>query len=356
MNNKKIIYALAFIYIFLISSCGEPKNNENSVDESSATFKVDSIFSEFDTKDSFYFFCLANLDKKQSTISEIIKNPVSNISEIDTIMYSDKHYVFDKKPQELLKNYINKYEMLKQNDLDEQTEKKIKELKEKNEFTINAFEKKIGKTGTEKVFKQAVIKNSTWPIGSTIKIKFLDGTKELKEFVKRNCVEWIKDINIKFQFVDTGNAEVRIAFNRNNANYSSIGTEARNIFNQSVPTMELYDLTTNITDEMKRALVLHEFGHCLGLVHEHQLPFSNIQWNVGNVYYYFKKYYNKDTYWVNNNILRQYNERELDFIFPFERNSIMIYPIAPGLANIEVHLPANLTETDKDYIKTLYLK
>ncbi|HEY1067806.1 MAG TPA: M43 family zinc metalloprotease, partial [Pirellulales bacterium] len=32
-------------------------------------------------------------------------------------------------------------------------------------------------------------------------------------------------------------------------------------------------------DEEVRSVVLHEFGHALGLIHEHQNPCSQIKWN-----------------------------------------------------------------------------
>lgn len=33
-----------------------------------------------------------------------------------------------------------------------------------------------------------------------------------------------------------------------------------------------------------RATILHEFGHALGLVHEHQYWWSQLYWNIPEVY------------------------------------------------------------------------
>ena len=38
-------------------------------------------------------------------------------------------------------------------------------------------------------------------------------------------------------------------------------------------------LTPDSDDDELRRVVLHEFGHALGLIHEHQNPEGGIEWN-----------------------------------------------------------------------------
>src|SRR3546814_14969414 len=76
--------------------------------------------------------------------------------------------------------------------------------------------------------------------------------------------------NLEFEFVSSANAQVRIAFNDDGA-WSYVGTDALGIpANQ--PTMNF--------GWLDQGVVQHEFGHMIGMIHEHQNPRDNpIQWN-----------------------------------------------------------------------------
>src|SRR3546814_5272957 len=76
--------------------------------------------------------------------------------------------------------------------------------------------------------------------------------------------------NLEFEFVSSANAQVRIAFNDDGA-WSYVGTDALGIpANQ--PTMNF--------GWLDQGVVQHEFGHMIGMIHEHQNPRDNpIQWD-----------------------------------------------------------------------------
>jgi hypothetical protein len=99
-----------------------------------------------------------------------------------------------------------------------------------------------------------------WPNGSTIRVRFLGGTPAQEAQVKQHVVKWTEGANLQFEFGDAANAQVRIAFNDDGA-WSYIGTDALSI-PAGQPTMNFGWLDEGV--------VLHEFGHMIGMIHEHQ--------------------------------------------------------------------------------------
>ncbi|WP_163398488.1 hypothetical protein [Flavobacterium fluviatile] len=83
-------------------------------------------------------------------------------------------------------------------------------------------------------------------------------------------------------------AAIKIAFKWNGdvASWSNIGNRCYKIA-QNSPSMNFGWFDNNTSDEEFSRVVIHEFGHALGFVHEHQNPTSPIQWNVAEVYNYY---------------------------------------------------------------------
>lgn len=102
-------------------------------------------------------------------------------------------------------------------------------------------------------------------------------------------------------------------------------------------------------------IVLHEFGHALGFIHEHQNPEGNIKWNIPAVY---KHYTSEPYYWkiedINKNILEKYSSNQLNAT-KFDPYSIMVYAIPDNLA-FGISTPSNttLSELDKTHVSKLY--
>ncbi len=114
-----------------------------------------------------------------------------------------------------------------------------------------------------------------WPNGTEFHIRFIGGTAQQRNVVTQFAPHWTQHANLKFIFDDAPNAQIRIAFNGNDGAWSYIGKDALNI-PLDQPTMNL-----GWQDE---GVVLHEFGHAIGMIHEHQNPIANpIQWNKPNV-------------------------------------------------------------------------
>ena len=191
------------------------------------------------------------------------------------------------------------------------------------------------------------VKGSYWNPGDTIRIKFLDGIKEQRDFVKATCVEWLKYANVKFEFIESGDSEIRIRFNANDGAWSYIGTECKSI-PQTEQTMNLGWLDVGV--------VLHEFGHALGLAHEHQNPTKPIRWNEAAV---IKALSGSPNFWdletIRANVLDRIPVSEVDAT-ALDRLSIMEYPIPATwtLDGFSAGDNQNLSDMDKSFIAGLY--
>ena len=103
----------------------------------------------------------------------------------------------------------------------------------------------------------------TWINGSTLHVRFMGGTAQQKKKVQEQAAWWTAHANLQFVFDDAPAAEIRIAFDDNDGAWSYIGTDAKSI-PVNEPTMNLGFLDGGTA--------AHEFGHAIGLAHEHQNP------------------------------------------------------------------------------------
>lgn len=126
--------------------------------------------------------------------------------------------------------------------------------------------------------RAAVLNEARWPIGSVVTVKFLEGDLKLRQRVREVAKKWLKiTSNIEFVFVDAGPAEIRIAFQQGNGSWSYLGRACQEVADEE-PTMNFGWLAPESSDLEVQRVVLHEFGHALGLIHEHQNPKGGIRW------------------------------------------------------------------------------
>jgi serralysin len=208
--------------------------------------------------------------------------------------------------------------------------------------------------------RAALVKKNKWPKGSTINVAFLDGDASVQERIKQAVKEWTsaETANLKIVFLnDSKKADVRISF-MYDGSWSVIGTACRTI-PKDEPSMNYGWLTPASSDEDLRAVVLHEFGHAIGLIHEHQNPGSVIPWNKPNVYRDLSGPPNNwDTATIDANMFDAYSKKETNFT-AVDPTSIMMYPIPEGWVTDPKYaagMNRDLSPQDKKFVQQQYPK
>lgn len=194
-----------------------------------------------------------------------------------------------------------------------------------------------------------------WDNGKTIYIKFLSGSKAMQDKVKSIVKEWERYANLKFEFVTVGASNIRINLDNKGGHNSMVGTLANNV-GEDERTMN-FDTTDFKTFAAMRRTVLHEFGHAIGLLHEHYSPVSGIPWNKEAVYADLKKTQGWDKTMVDVNLFQQYKVSYTNGT-EYDKLSIMHYPVfARWTTNgFSVDWNNDLSEGDKNLIGLLYPK
>ena len=211
---------------------------------------------------------------------------------------------------------------------------------------------------TEGNERAALIKRHMWSTGELIEISFLDGIPSVQERVKQAALRWVGPgmANLRLIFrTDTTNTPIRISF-KEKGSWSMVGTSCRNVADKTRPTMNFGWLTELSTDEQVARVVLHEFGHALGLTHEHMSPAGGIPWDRDQV---IKDLSGPPNNWtlaqIENNMFRQFEKAETNFT-ALDPKSIMMYPIPAKWTTdgFSVDTNRDLSKTDKKFIRKQY--
>jgi Astacin (Peptidase family M12A) len=182
-----------------------------------------------------------------------------------------------------------------------------------------------------------------WMNGTTLRVRFIGGTATAQATAREQALWWTRFANLKFEFGNAPDAEIRIAFDSNDGAWSYVGTDNRGIpLNQ--PTMNLGFLDGGTAG--------HEFGHAIGLAHEHQNPAGGIEWNETKV---IKDLSGPPNNWdeatIRHNVLRKYGVDQIKGT-AFDKDSIMLY-FFPGTwvkSGVGTYANEALSAVDKAYI------
>ncbi len=178
--------------------------------------------------------------------------------------------------------------------------------------------------------RAAVERLKLWENGRTLKVRFLDGLPAVQAKVQAIAKEWESLANLTLEFVTTGTAQIRISFAEQGFSWSTVGTDALTVASTK-PTMNYGWLEPDTSLREYQRVVRHEFGHALGMIHEHQNPAAQgqIPWDKPKVYaYYAQQGWDKDD--VDFNIFQLYTEDSTNHT-AFDPTSIMEYAVPDSL-------------------------
>ena len=200
-----------------------------------------------------------------------------------------------------------------------------------------------------------------WPKGSYIKIGFLGDPpdkkitkniipyskeldplqKEFQEDFQKNATDFsiinsikrivteriIPLVNLNISFTDNiSEANVRVSFDPNGGAWSLVGTDHLEQKDGATMNLGWFDVPTTI----------HEFGHVLGMIHEHQNPLGKkIMWDKNKVFEWAKETQGWSQETTKENIINKYDKNSINGS-SFDPLSIMLY-----------FFPASLTTNNK---------
>ena len=185
--------------------------------------------------------------------------------------------------------------------------------------------------------------------GSTVKIDPIE--EEIRKLSPAEAVMAVVRkriqplVGLKFVFVPQAGS-VRVGFDPHGGSYSLVGTDC--IKSKESVTMNFGWLDAGT--------IIHEFGHVLGLIHEHQNPNGiDISWDDSKVYAWAKQTQGWDQQTTYHNIIEKYKANQLN-ASKFDKSSIMLYFFPPSLTTNHKGTLSNhiLSKEDVTYISKVY--
>jgi hypothetical protein len=178
-------------------------------------------------------------------------------------------------------------------------------------------------------------------------VAFIGNATQHKSQIQTAAVQWLIDNlgkKIGFDFdVSISKSQIRIACDPGGGNHSEVGRSCLKI-PAGKPTMNLDDVTQQV--------IMHEFGHALGLQHEHQSPDPQnpVIWkNGGQVVIEEMRKQGWSENYTRENILNRLPKAAACIGDPhFNPGSIMVYPIPADWTANGFSLNQNNSISDRD--------
>lgn len=223
---------------------------------------------------------------------------------------------------------------------------------------------------TNSSVQQGVFRVSAkWLPSQKIRVKFLDGDEYYRAKVRLYSQMWEQFANVDFVFVDSGTAEIRVSFvtekgaswsliGKNSEDWSIIkkGNSTETVSGNSGTSMNFGWFDAKTTEAEFRRVILHEFGHALGLLHEHQNANRNFEWNKPVVLNYYVNQLGWSPKQVEENIFQRYGDGTIYSNRAYDSLSIMHYPIDASFikSGVAVGWNTNISAGDKALIAEMY--
>jgi hypothetical protein len=173
---------------------------------------------------------------------------------------------------------------------------------------------------------------------------------KVTSFVK----DWTPYSGIEFSFVTQLPADIRIELVSDGQNWSQYGTDATKV-GADEATVHFGTINQYSGDDDIYRVAVHEFGHVLGALHEHQSPSaSGIDWNTEVVNDYYHGLGWTDAM-IQANVYATFPS-DATYCTRLDPSSIMIYDFPPDFTMNHLSVKPNfvLSDLDKSGMKLFY--
>lgn len=215
-----------------------------------------------------------------------------------------------------------------------------------------------GSDAVIEVKKAAIVVDTTrvWATGKTLNVVFLDGTPELHNMVAKYANEWSLYANLDFKYYvsekalpNWEKAHIKITF-KATGNNSAVGTDSNYSSKHSMSLSNLSD-----QNYINRYYVIHEFGHAIGLHHEHQNVNRTFELNEAKAIEHCKQSFAMDAQQCRMHIFDFKSGKGITSS-KYDPTSIMHYGLHQDMLKYNVKIPSsyNFSLLDKIEIAKLY--
>lgn len=157
---------------------------------------------------------------------------------------------------------------------------------------------------------------------------FFGGNPTQQSKVDEVIQEWTWYANITFQRSTPYNfsATLRITFDPRGGSWSYVGNNAVTCVNDPTINLGWIGDDSSTPTEKERGVILHEFGHVLGLMHEHESPARSgvIRLKEAEVLQYYQETQGWDETTVRKQVLDVYSKESVSSYSRFDPHSIMM--------------------------------
>lgn len=197
-----------------------------------------------------------------------------------------------------------------------------------------------------------------WIPGQTLDIVFLDDPGSLGPQIQSHASQWVganrANLHFRFDHVPPQDAQIRITLDPNVGNLSRVGNDAEKVSDDQ-PTMNLAIDQDTPKSELRR-IVLHEFGHVLGMVHEHLILKDDIWISREKVIQYYHDRWKWGHETTEQNVLKRVHLGLAEGSV-FDPDSIMSYAFPPELLRSDAprfKLNFDLSQLDQEIVQRWY--
>jgi hypothetical protein len=234
-----------------------------------------------------------------------------------------------------------------------------------------SLQNQLGKRAT--VLRGVFNDMNLWNAGSTLAACFYDGEPRLKQFFVKTVQRWLSGTSLHVNFGAPGKFnqcqsstpfDIRISFAQKGS-WSYIGVDS--VHPDIIAKGPSLNVETNgisfdrLNLTWLEETVLHEFGHALGLLHEHQSPAAHCdeEFDWPKVFAYAKSNWQWDQDEVKSNFAQYVSAPRLRTT-PYDKNSVMHYALPAwmykrgGNSRCYVSEPRSMSKFDRLAILSAY--